>query len=49
MDVYEKLTGRSAWLLGLATLRELLQDLHFTPGKEDGLGMGSLRADGFRL
>src|SRR5262249_33893340 len=25
MDVYEKLTGRSAWLLGLATLRELLE------------------------
>jgi hypothetical protein len=25
MDVYEKPTGRSAWLLGLATLRELLQ------------------------
>src|SRR5712691_5138003 len=25
MDVYEKPTGRSAWLLGLVALRELLQ------------------------
>jgi hypothetical protein len=27
MDVYEKLTGRSAWLLGLLALRELRQIL----------------------
>jgi len=25
MDVYEKPTGRSVWLLGLVALRELLQ------------------------
>jgi hypothetical protein len=25
MDVYEKPTGRSAWLLGLVALRELLE------------------------
>ena len=30
MDVYEKPTGRSAWLLGLATLRELLIGGRFT-------------------
>ncbi len=31
MDVYEKPTGRSAWLLGLVALRELLVFLHAFP------------------
>jgi len=31
MDVYEKPTGKSVWLLGLVALRELLASRQFTP------------------
>src|SRR5262249_11713490 len=40
MDVYEKLTGRSAWLLGLAALRELLLYLGRVQGVRGRGGTG---------